>query len=206
MHITYFNFNLKFKTSTPESLEILKSFKGSQRETNQNNKSSNRSLIHENNSNDILLKNDFSRTKSLSDEQIQLKNNSSHKRMSSSNASVNSEMINNDSITNNNNDNLSSTSTLLSLFPASSLPKLNQMFNSNSNNSSTNTNKLCSRFPCSTSLIDLIILIFRYKDICEKLIELFIPNLINDQNNRIFQIKFNCLNNIYQVSFDFYYL
>ncbi len=155
-------------------------------------------MIHENN-NEILLKRDFSRTKSLNDDQIQLNSNnnindtSSHKRVSS-NVSANLEMVKNYLISNTNQDNLSSTSTLLSLFPASSLPKLNQMFHANNYN-----NKLCTRFPCSSSLVDLIILIFRYKDICEKLIDLFIPNLINDNNNRIFQIKFNCLNNIYQV-------
>ncbi len=141
------------------------------------------------------MRRDFTRTKSLSNEPIKLENiddkNTSHKRVSS-NVSDNLDMVKNYLIANSNKDNLSSTSTLLSLFPANNLPKMNRMLNSNNS-------QVCSRFPCSISLVDLITLIFRYKDICEKLIELFIPNLINDHSNRIFQIKFNCFNNMYQV-------
>lgn len=56
-----------------------------------------------------------------------------------------------------------------------------------------------SRFSSSSSLIDLFTLVFRYKDACQSLIEIVIPNEWLKHNQKFFQAKFNCINNMFQV-------
>ena len=58
-----------------------------------------------------------------------------------------------------------------------------------------------NRLPCSTSVIDLLILISRYKISCEKLIKLILPinTLKLNENLKLIQPNLNCLNIIYQV-------
>lgn len=93
--------------------------------------------------------------------------------------------------------------------PQKNLPKRHSLQSFESNTESTLTRSiLCSpnptdqsldRLPCSASLIDLFLLVFRYKDACEKLIDLCIPSDYVKLNHKFFQAKFNCLNNIHQV-------
>lgn len=56
------------------------------------------------------------------------------------------------------------------------------------------------KFSCSSSLVDLCTLIFRYRDACQSLIEMIIPVEWLKYNQKFFQAKFNCLNNMFQVS------
>lgn len=58
---------------------------------------------------------------------------------------------------------------------------------------------LLDRLPCSSSLIDMLVLLFRYNDLCGQLIDLCIPMNYFKLNQKFFQAKFNCLNNLYQV-------
>lgn len=59
--------------------------------------------------------------------------------------------------------------------------------------------KEANRFPCSISIMDLIITILRYKETSETLIDLLIPSALTRENLKFFQAKFNCINNYYQV-------
>ena len=58
------------------------------------------------------------------------------------------------------------------------------------------------KFSCSSSLVDLCTMIFRYRDACQSLIEMIIPVEWLKHNQKFFQAKFNCLNNMFQVSCD----
>ena len=55
------------------------------------------------------------------------------------------------------------------------------------------------KFPCSNSLVDLLITILRFKETTENLIDLLIPVEMVKENLKFFQAKFTCINNIYQV-------
>lgn len=57
------------------------------------------------------------------------------------------------------------------------------------------------KYSCSSSLIDLCVLIFRYRDACHSLIEMIIPVEWQRHNQKFFQAKFNCLNKMFQVIF-----
>ena len=57
------------------------------------------------------------------------------------------------------------------------------------------------KFPCSNSLVDLLITILRFKETTENLIDLLIPVEMVKDNLKFFQAKFTCINNIYQVCF-----
>jgi hypothetical protein len=59
--------------------------------------------------------------------------------------------------------------------------------------------KELNQFPCSNSLVDLLITILRFKDSTESLIDLLIPVEMVKENFKFFQAKFTCINNIYQV-------
>jgi hypothetical protein len=59
--------------------------------------------------------------------------------------------------------------------------------------------KELNKFPCSNSLVDLLITILRFKDSTESLIDLLIPVEMVKENFKFFQAKFTCINNIYQV-------
>lgn len=59
------------------------------------------------------------------------------------------------------------------------------------------------KFLCSSSYVDLCLLIFRYKDVCQHLIDMVIPLGSVKKNQKFFQAKFNCLNNMFQVNFVF---
>lgn len=63
----------------------------------------------------------------------------------------------------------------------------------------TTTDTKFDQFPCSISLIDLLIMILRYKNSCEEIIELIIPNPLANQNMKLFQFKINLYNSFYQV-------
>jgi len=54
-----------------------------------------------------------------------------------------------------------------------------------------------NRFPCSISLIDLSILLFRFKSSCENLLQLIIPQDFLD-NGKLLQYKISLHNTIYQ--------
>lgn len=98
--------------------------------------------------------------------------------------------------------------------------KNGQLNRTNSTDSNESTNTLTSKtnqsisnlevvltsnpikFSCSSSLVDLCTLIFRYRDACQSLIEMIIPVEWLKHNQKFFQAKFNCLNNMFQVSCD----
>lgn len=77
--------------------------------------------------------------------------------------------------------------------------KGNRSNNSNVDVPETWTNPI--KFSCSSSLIDLCTLIFRYRDACQSLIEMIIPVEWLKHNQKFFQAKFNCVNNMFQVVF-----
>lgn len=54
------------------------------------------------------------------------------------------------------------------------------------------------QFPCSSSFIDLFTLICRYKDICEKLVLLIIPDLLANENSIFFIHRLKVYNSFYQ--------
>ncbi len=58
-------------------------------------------------------------------------------------------------------------------------------------------------YSCSSSIIDMLLLLLRFKNTCEMLLDLIIPNETSKQNVKFFQAKFNCLNNVYQVIYKF---
>lgn len=55
------------------------------------------------------------------------------------------------------------------------------------------------KLPCSASFIDLLILILRYKRICQELIDLIIPRKTFIEVEKLIRLKFNCINNCFQV-------
>jgi hypothetical protein len=55
------------------------------------------------------------------------------------------------------------------------------------------------RLVCSLSIIDMFVIIFRYENTCENLVDLLIPSVL--QNAKLFQVKLSCLNYTYQVDF-----
>ena len=61
--------------------------------------------------------------------------------------------------------------------------------------------KEADKFPCSNSLIDLLITILRFKEATETIIDLLIPSELVKENLKFFQAKFTCINNIYQVGY-----
>lgn len=67
----------------------------------------------------------------------------------------------------------------------------------NSENAKTNLSML--RFPCSLSLYDFMILIFRLKDTCLNLIKFLIPNEIQKMNLKLFEGKFQTVLCVYKV-------
>lgn len=56
------------------------------------------------------------------------------------------------------------------------------------------------RYPCSISLFNLIILIFRLKDASSSLTDFIIPTAIEKLNIKFFQAKFHNILNVYKVS------
>ena len=57
------------------------------------------------------------------------------------------------------------------------------------------------QLPCSTSLIDLLIMTLRFKNSSEQLIELVIAKSLSNVNIKFFQLKLNLFNILYQVKF-----
>ncbi len=65
------------------------------------------------------------------------------------------------------------------------------------------------RFPCSLSLYDLLILVFRLKDTCCNLVKFLIPPGIEKINSKFFEAKFQTVLCVYRVrekKFGFFYL
>jgi len=56
------------------------------------------------------------------------------------------------------------------------------------------------KFPCSSSLVDMMILICRYKDTCENLLNLIIKDSLAIQNSNFFLHRLKIFNAFYQVS------
>jgi hypothetical protein len=67
--------------------------------------------------------------------------------------------------------------------------------------STTSTLISQEKYLCSTSIVDLLIILMRYKDSCEQLIDLIAPANLLEHSNKFFQSRFNCYNNLYSVSF-----
>jgi hypothetical protein len=68
------------------------------------------------------------------------------------------------------------------------------------NSSATNVPVFQKNYMCSTSIIDILIIMMRYKETCEQLIDLVAPSNLLEHNNKFFQSRFNCYNNLYSVS------
>ena len=62
------------------------------------------------------------------------------------------------------------------------------------------TNLSMLRFPCSVSLYDLTILIFRLKDTCTNLIKFLIPVGIEKMSSKFFEAKFETFMCAYKVN------
>lgn len=58
-------------------------------------------------------------------------------------------------------------------------------------------------FPCSTSIVDLLVLMFRYKETCEQMINLIIPSDMIKHNQTFLQAKFSSLNGMYHTLYKF---
>ncbi|CAF1020320.1 unnamed protein product [Brachionus calyciflorus] len=59
------------------------------------------------------------------------------------------------------------------------------------------------RLPCSNSLIDLCILLFRYQNTCEQLLDLCMPLIYVKIQKNLFQSRFNSFNNMFQEMYQF---